>query len=59
MQPAPRIAKMLAQYIGLRIFLLNRVINACQMPQVSGGPAVFTQHMHHVQPPAVNAVGRA
>ncbi|MNG83992.1 hypothetical protein D3C79_427260 [compost metagenome] len=56
MQPAARIAKVFAQHVGLRVFLFDRLINAGQMPQVTGGTTVFPQHMHHVQPPTVDAV---
>ncbi len=59
MQPAARVAEVLAQDIGLRILLLHRLIDARQVAQIAGGAAVLPQHMHHVQPPAVDAVRRA
>lgn len=58
LEPLAGVAKVLAEDKGFGLRLLRRRGNTGNMAQVVARPAAFTQHMHHVQPPAVDAVRR-
>lgn len=58
LQPLARVAKVLAKDERLRLGRFRRARNPGDVLKVIPRPARFTQHMHHVQPPAVHVPRR-
>ncbi|CCK16868.1 hypothetical protein BN136_2878 [Cronobacter universalis NCTC 9529] len=58
LQPLARVAEMFAEDKRLRIHRFGRASDPLNVAQVLFRAAVFTQHMHHIKPPAVDAPGR-
>ena len=54
LKPLPRIAKVFAEHVGVRTFGFSRLGNTGNMLEIILRAAGFTQHMHHIQPPAVH-----
>ncbi|CCJ95608.1 hypothetical protein BN131_3281 [Cronobacter malonaticus 681] len=58
LQPLARIAKMFAEDKRLRVYGFGRAGDPLNVAQVCFRAAAFPEHMHHIEPPAVDAPRR-
>lgn len=57
LQPLAGLEEVLAQHVGVRVFLLHRAANGAHVAAVALGSATLPQHVDDVEAPAIDLVG--